>query len=86
MAGSYRMARTGWCLIENMGDAYEATEEMLWLIERAIGRRKAEQLLKEEWYPMLRGERPKDAAMLAVTRAMEDADGPGAQDGGRAEA
>ena len=37
MAGSYDHVMDGWSLIENMGDAYEAVEELLWLVQSEIG-------------------------------------------------
>ncbi len=70
MAGSYNMARKAWSLIENMGDANEAVEELLWLVQSQIGTKEAKRLLDKEYYPMLRGEKPKDAALLAVNKAM----------------
>jgi hypothetical protein len=32
MAGSYEHVKHGWSLIENMGDAYEAVEELFYLV------------------------------------------------------
>lgn len=75
MAGSYRhvMGRgSGWALVENMGDAYETVEEMAWLIARAIGHAEAIRLLTTEFYPMKRGEIPKDVALRIVERRMGD--------------
>jgi hypothetical protein len=60
MAGSYSHVTHGFGLIENLGDASEALHEMLWLIERGIGRKEAKRLLASEYYPMARGEQPKD--------------------------
>ena len=68
MSGSYRSARTDiltgdyldkpkHCLIENMGDAWEAMEEMLWLVENFIGEEKASKLINENLYPHLRGDK-----------------------------
>lgn len=71
MAGSYAHLRTGWSLIETMGDAYESTEELLWLVQRAIGTKEATRLLNEEFYPIARGERPKDEAMRYVEKKMQ---------------
>ena len=70
MAGSYNMARKMWSLIENMGDANEAVEELLWLVQSQIGTKEAKRLLDLEYYPMVRGEKPKDAALLEVQKAM----------------
>lgn len=73
MAGSYQHimgAEGGWSLIEHMGDAHEAVEEMLWVIERAIGRDAAQRLLDTEYYPMIRGDVTKSVALLEVQRRM----------------
>ena len=70
MAGSYAMARNGWSLIENMGDAYEAVEELLWLVQSQIGAQEAERLLVEEYYPMRRRTKRSDNAFLEVQKAM----------------
>lgn len=70
MAGSYDMARKKWSLIENMGDAYETVEELLWLVQSQVGTKEAKRLLDREYYPMVRGEKPKDAALLEVQKAM----------------
>jgi hypothetical protein len=70
MAGSYSHLKRGWSMIENMGDAYESTEELLWLVERAIGKKEAARLLDTEFYPMKRGEKPQDAAMKYVEEKM----------------
>jgi|LauGreDrversion4_2_1035121.scaffolds.fasta_scaffold00054_35 hypothetical protein len=70
MAGSYQHLRSGWSHIENMGDAYESTEELLWLVQRAIGTKEAKRLLDAEFYPMKRGEMKPDAAMLFVETKM----------------
>ena len=71
MAGSYEMVREAWTLIENMGDAYEAVEELLWLVQSQIGTKEAKRLLAEQFYPMARGEKPKDNAWVQVQNAME---------------
>jgi hypothetical protein len=55
-----------------MGDAAEAVEQLLWLVHRAIGDREARRLLNEEFYPMVRGERPGDDAFKEMSRAMGD--------------
>lgn len=73
MAGSYEHllgVDGGWPMIENMGDAHECVEELWWLVERALGERKAKQLLLSDFYPMKRGEIPKDAAMKKVEYGM----------------
>lgn len=71
MAGSYNHIKRGWSMIENMGDAYECTEELFWLVERAIGRAEADRLLEKEFYPMKRGEVTRDAAIKRVESLME---------------
>jgi hypothetical protein len=71
MAGSYSHVKHGWSLIENMGDAYEAVEQLMWLIESEIGAKKAQRLIDTKYYPMCRNEKPKDAAFLKVERLME---------------
>lgn len=70
MAGSYSHLQHGWSLIENMGDAHECTEELLWLVQRGIGATTAKRLLDQEFYPMKRGERPQDEAMRYVEKKM----------------
>lgn len=70
MAGSYGHLLHGWSLIENMGDAYECVEELWWLVERVIGETEANRLLHDEYYPTIRGERPKDAHLLKVEDGM----------------
>jgi hypothetical protein len=59
MAGSLEHVYGGWSLIENMGDAHEAVEEMLWLILTYIGKDMALDLLKE-YYKQCRDEKKKD--------------------------
>lgn len=71
MAGSYSHVTHGWSLIENMGDAYEAVEELMWLVESQIGRKESKRLLDRQYYRMKRGELPKDRALRAVERLME---------------
>ena len=68
MAGSYEMVREAWSLVENMGDACEAVEELLWLVQSQIGTTEAERLLNEQYYPMIRGELEKDSALLEVEK------------------
>jgi hypothetical protein len=60
MAGSLNHVVDGYSLIENLGDAYEAFDEMLWLIHHCIGIEESLRLLDLEYYPMCRGEREKD--------------------------
>ena len=80
MAGSYTMAAHDTTLLENLGDASEAIEEMLWLIFSQIGHENAMQLLDAKYYPMARGEIPMDEAYLkseavfAVEQYYEDDD------------
>lgn len=71
MVGSYEHILNGWSLIENMGDAHEAVEELMWLIQSEIGTKKAKELLNEKFYPMARGERKLDKAFAAVRKMME---------------
>lgn len=70
MAGSYNHLKNGWSMIENLGDAHECVEELFWLVERAVGRAEAQRLLREEFYPMQRGERPKDEHLTYVKEQM----------------
>ncbi|MDD2753909.1 MAG: hypothetical protein PHS80_00140 [Methanothrix sp.] len=72
MAGSYQHVLHGWSLIENMGDAQEAVEELMWLVQSQIGTKKAKDLLKSRFYPMQRGEIKKDKSFEKVTRLMHD--------------
>ena len=57
-------------MMENMGDAHECVEQLLWLVERGIGRKTATELIETEWYPMVRGERKEDAAFKYVEKQM----------------
>jgi hypothetical protein len=59
-------------MIENMGDAYEAVEELLWLVQSQIGEERAKKILGEEYNPMCRGEKPKDEYMIEVDKMMHD--------------
>lgn len=70
MAGSYDHVKYGWSLVENMGDAHETVEELLWLVLREIGDTRARELLDTEYYPMVRGEKPRDWAFVEVEAAM----------------
>ncbi len=70
MAGSYQHVLHGWSLIENMGDAQEAVEELIWLVQSQIGTNKAEELLNSKFYPMSRGEIPEDKTFKKVMRLM----------------
>lgn len=72
MAGSYEHVLSGWYLVENMGDAAEAVEQLFWLVERGIGKAEARRLLKEEFYPMCRGEIPETRLFRRVRRLMEE--------------
>ncbi len=71
MAGSYNHIKNGWSMIENMGDAHEAVEELMWLIESQIGEPLARELLDEIYYPMARGAYPSDEAYRRVQELME---------------
>ena len=73
MAGSYNslMCRGGgWKMIENLGDAHECIEELLWLVQRSIGTNEAIKLLDKKYYPMSRGEIKKDKAFKTVEYRM----------------
>jgi hypothetical protein len=70
MAGSYEHLTHGWSLIEHMGDAHEAVEELLWLVERVIGQDEAQRLLSAEYYPMCRGEWQRDEVFARVRDLM----------------
>jgi hypothetical protein len=71
MAGSYNHILGGWSLIENMRDAEESVEELMWLVQSQIGKARAIQLLDELYYPMLRGELEKDEHLVSVQNLME---------------
>ena len=60
-----------WSLVENMGDAYETVEQLLWLVFRTIGVSASETLLTDEFYRMKRGEMQKDQAFFEVESRME---------------
>jgi hypothetical protein len=62
----------GWSLIENMGDACECVEQLLWLVLRAVGQAEAERLLDSEFYPMKRREQAPDAALIETERRMDN--------------
>lgn len=70
MAGSYNHLKSGWSMIENMGDANECVEELYWLVEKAIGRKEANRILDEEYYPMIRSEKPWDEHLRYVKKQM----------------
>lgn len=70
MAGSYDHILHGWSLIENMGDAAEAVEELMWLVQSQIGTKNAKKLLISKFYPMYRGEMKPDTAMKQVEKLM----------------
>ena len=69
MAGSYQHILDGWSLIENMGDAYEAAEELMYLIQSDIGEARAKRLLERYW-EMKRGEIEPDKYFYQVQRMM----------------
>ena len=71
MAGSYAMANDNLRYLENQGDSLEAIEEMLWLIHRTIGHNSALQLMRDEFYPMARGELPPDIHFARIRERME---------------
>lgn len=71
MAGSFSHVIGGWDLIENLGDAYEATEEMLWLILHNISIERAEVQLRDEFRPMKSGYKKHDKAFTETMQIME---------------
>ena len=74
MAGSFAHVGSDdgrWSLVEDMGDAHETVEQLLWLVLRTVGRDQATTLLAEEFYPMKRHERAKDQALLEVESRMD---------------
>lgn len=72
MAGSYEHILDGWSLIENMGDAHEAVEQLLYLVESQIGADMATKILDRDFYPMVRGEKEKDKYFRKVKYLMEN--------------
>ena len=71
MAGSFDHVVDGWSLIENMGDAHECVEELLWLVIKYIGEDAARQHLHAVFYPMKRGEIAKDSVLEFVEQRMD---------------
>jgi hypothetical protein len=85
MAGSYghvNFVAGSWSLIENMGDAHECVEELLWLVGELYGCIRGRStdwadldgglqlLLDRRYYPMCRGEKPPDAVLQRVQQIM----------------
>jgi hypothetical protein len=70
MAGSYFHVAHGWSLIENMGDAQEAVEQLMYLLHKAMSREQIEELLNNEYYPICRGEKEPDVAFQLVQEMM----------------
>jgi len=73
MAGSYNHIRGkdgGWSLIENMGDAHEAVEELLWLIESVMTPREAKRRLKT-FHKMHHREMKPDKAFITIRKRMD---------------
>ena len=62
MAGSFNHLLNGMDMIENMGDAAEAFEQLMWVIQRTLGTEKTVELLNSEFYPMVRGDLKQDDA------------------------
>lgn len=71
-----------WSRIENMGDAYECVEELLWLVlffaqrsAQTTSLETADALINNAldtvYYPMARKEIPPDEAYQAVAKVME---------------
>lgn len=71
MAGSLGHILGGWSLVENMGDAYETCEELLWLVLNEIGEEKAKKLIMEKYYPMSNGKIEKNDSFLKVKELMD---------------
>lgn len=69
MAGSYQTAREGWSLIENMGDAYEAVEEMLFLILSYLDSQEIEDALTY-FYQYANGESAPDESDYGIAYIM----------------
>jgi hypothetical protein len=74
--------RGGWSLIENMGDAYESTEQLLWLVFFFAGMamktqdiveidKTIQHVIDTNYYPMCRNERQRDHFYEVVERIME---------------
>lgn len=59
-----------WSLIENMGDAAECVEEMLFIILMSMPSRQAEAILAKYWRPMKRGNLPARDAYNRVKEVM----------------
>lgn len=91
MAGSYNHVRPlpepmagSWSYIENMGDAHECVEELLWLALHFAALARLGSLasadaaimaaLDDEFYPMARGEREPDEFFRAVRQVMSGQD------------
>ncbi len=70
MAGSYEHILGGWSMIENMGDAYEAVEELMYLVQSEIGEQNAKKILKDRLYPMLNGEKERDDILIFIDSLM----------------
>ncbi len=71
MAGSYGHVASGWSLIENMGDAYECVEELMFIIQSTLTEEQVNDLLQKRYYPMVRGELAPDAVFLRVQELMD---------------
>lgn len=73
MAGSYRSSRT-YGYEENLGDATEALEQCIWLIEAIIGHDTAMRLLESSFYPMARGDKEPDVHYRRVKHLYDHSD------------
>lgn len=85
MAGSYGhvdLVDGRWSLVEDMGDANETVEELLWLVAYFAGRASntesidaihvsIRRALDTEYYPQARRERPPDGLFAAVQAVMQ---------------
>lgn len=71
MAGSLQHVLHSWNLIEDMGDAYELTEELLFIILEEIGEEKAKEILDSKFYPMMRGDEPESESFIRVHKLMQ---------------
>lgn len=70
MAGSLNHILGGWSLNENMGDAYETCEELLYVVLCEVGEKKARELIEKKFYPMSNGQKKKDKAFLKTKKLM----------------
>jgi len=70
MAGSFRHILNGWSMIENMGDAHEAVQELMYVILSEVGEKRANKILNKQFYPIIRGDVQPDKPFDKVQRLM----------------